>query len=116
MNGQKLGEENITTVCGEANTCFQVLFLNSIWGIKVEMSIMYMGKRSPAKICHAIKNILFHGSAARLFTASPGSIVRLRKTMVGINAAPARLSQKEAVLFVFSNSACVDTIKLISCC
>ncbi len=75
-----------------------------------------MGKRNVAKICHPAKNILFHGSAARSFIALPGSMVKSRKNMVGINAAPMMLSQKEAVLFVYNNSDCVDIIKLISCC
>ncbi len=100
---------------GEANTCFQVLFLNSICVIKVELSIIYMGKKNTDKICHPILKNLVHGSFAR-FLAVSGLVKRAMKSSVGIKAEPITLSQKEAVRFVLSNSDCVDIIKLISYC
>jgi hypothetical protein len=77
--------------------------------------MIYMGRRKTHKICHPIKNNLFHASFDRFFAAS-GSVKKDIKKRVGINTAPIILSQKEAVRFVFSNSASVAIIKFISCC
>jgi hypothetical protein len=38
--------------CGDANTCFQALFLNSICGIKLQIRIINMGNKNALKTCH----------------------------------------------------------------
>ena len=41
--------------CGDANTCFQVLFLYSICGIKLQTRMINMGNKNAAKDCHPLK-------------------------------------------------------------
>src|SRR5688572_11438234 len=46
-----LEKKILPTDCGEAKTCFQVLFLNSIWGIRLQINITNIGNRKAAKAC-----------------------------------------------------------------
>jgi hypothetical protein len=99
---------------GDANTCFHALFLTSICGSKVEMSIIYIGKANALKNSQPRRNIFFHGSVEKPFSASsPGLKAKMQKNMTGTNAAPRILNQKDDVRFIFKISACVDIIKLI---
>jgi hypothetical protein len=51
---KNLEKKIFANVCGDANTCFQVLFLNSICGIRLQISIMNIGSRKDEKACHPI--------------------------------------------------------------
>ncbi len=79
------------------------------------MYIILISTLIAQKNSHPRKNISFHGSASRGFSAlSVGLKIKIRENIAGTNAAPMILNQKEAVRFVFKTSAWVDTIKLIS--
>ena len=102
------------TDCGEANTCFHVLFLYSIWGIRLQIRITNIGNKNAAKACHPCVKCNSHGLTWNL-SEFFGSTTYIRKKMRGITADPIKLNQNEALRFVLINSALVDIIKLICC-
>ena len=100
------------TDCGEANTCFHVLFLYSIWGIRLQINITNMGNKNAANACQPCVKCNSHGFTWYL-SAFFGSKTYIRKKIKGITPDPIRLNQKEALLLVLINSDLVDIIKLI---
>src|SRR6218665_71764 len=49
---------------GDAKTCFHVLFLYSICGIKLQVSITNIGNKKTEKLCHPSMKCVRHGSTA----------------------------------------------------
>ena len=75
-------------VCGEVSNCFQVLFLYSICGNKVHISIMKIGKHKAPVIPYLTVNRSLKMTAR--FPGSTPSVKRSIMPIIGVKAAAAR--------------------------
>ncbi len=81
--------------------------------ISAQRRMIYIGNRIMLKICQpAVKNVV-QGVAKKSLTGFSSTNAHITKNITGIKAAPARLSQNEAVRLVFIISVCVAIIKFI---
>jgi hypothetical protein len=96
--------------CGEAKTCFHVLFLYSICTIMLQTIITHSGNKKIKNDCHAIPKRACHG-----FEAKSGSLrnsfgfrIITNVKMAGINPAPRMHIHKAALRFAFIISVLND--------
>jgi hypothetical protein len=80
-------KNTLTFVCGDANICFHVLFLYSICGSSVQISITNNGKSAVLFIPDSILKRAFSGSFSDA-SISFSSIKTFDRNMTGPTAAP----------------------------
>src|SRR6478735_3145794 len=110
---RNLEKKMVAVDCGAANTCFQVLFLNSICGMRLQIRMMYMGNKKTLSACQPHIKCTFHGACFNWLIEPSGLKKYTRKNSVGIKPAPSTVSHTEAVRLVFNTSARVAITKLI---
>jgi len=109
--------KNISAIVwGEEKTCFQQLFLYSIWVMRLHISIINMGNKNADKTFHPWIKCIRQGSDFRAGIKCSGLKVYVRRKINGINAAPSKLSQKAELRFALMASERIEIARLTDDC